>query len=104
VHRTDCPNIAGLEYDRRIDAQWADALSGEFVAHLSIHTDNKKGIIAAITSLISKNKINIVSVNAKTTDSDGIIKLSLELPDTETLDYIMTKINGLRGVYNVRRG
>jgi GTP pyrophosphokinase len=105
IHRADCPNVKGLEPDRKIEATWSEDISKTFVASFNIYAENRSGLIAEISTLLSNNKIGISMINAKL-DKDDIycnIALSIELKDVETLDYILKKISQIKGIINVHR-
>ena len=67
VHAATCPNVVNLLYDpeRRIDVEWdkgADA--SPYTVRLKISVEDRRGILAAVSSRISDINTNIRDVEA----------------------------------------
>ncbi len=61
VHSKDCPNVENLLYEaeRRIPVEWAESTQATFPVRLRIFTEDRPGMLAAITSVISETGANI---------------------------------------------
>ncbi|HEV3482675.1 MAG TPA: bifunctional (p)ppGpp synthetase/guanosine-3',5'-bis(diphosphate) 3'-pyrophosphohydrolase, partial [Candidatus Acidoferrales bacterium] len=61
VHSKNCPNVENLLYeaDRRIPVEWAGSTHAEFPVRLRIITEDRPGMLASITSIISETGANI---------------------------------------------
>lgn len=108
IHRNDCPNapqmIARFGY-RIVKARWSGKSEGSqypITLHVVGHDDI--GIVANITSLISKEKS--VSLRSIGIDSHaGLFEgnLTIMVSDNKELDQIVKKIKSIRGVKSVTR-
>ena len=74
VHSASCPNVVNLLYDpeRRIDVEWDKGSDASpYTVRLSIQVEDRKGILADVSSKIAGINTNIRNVEATTTESDG---------------------------------
>lgn len=108
VHRADCVNIKNSnEKDRLIQVNWIDdslGTSNKFVANLAITGEDRTGIIAEVSTLISNEGISISSFKTKTAE-DGIARMNIEvvINGTKQVDALVRKIGNLRGIISVSR-
>ena len=108
IHRVDCPNapemISRFNY-RIVKAKWSGKSSGsQYPITLRIVGHDDIGIVANITSLISKEKT--VTLRSISVDSNaGLFQgnLTLMLSDNKDLESIIKKIRLIKGVKNVSR-
>ncbi|RCW43789.1 MULTISPECIES: bifunctional (p)ppGpp synthetase/guanosine-3',5'-bis(diphosphate) 3'-pyrophosphohydrolase [unclassified Halanaerobium] len=108
VHRTDCRNLQRLkksEPERIIEVNWDRGRTESYQVDLRIDAVNKNALLNDITTLIKKEKLNLLSVMARTSKSDNraVVNLSLELSSIEHMHDIMKKIESISGVLNVNR-
>src|SRR6056297_191373 len=107
VHREDCKNLKNLaesEPERIIEVSWERGRTESYQVDLRIDAVNKSALLNDITHIIKEEKINLLSVMARTSDQNrAVINLSLELSSTEHMYDIMKKIESISGVLNVSR-
>ena len=107
VHSADCPNIDKflLDPERTIKVAWtSDGKEAIYPIRLLVSTEDRKGILADITSAVSSAKTNIVNVNADTVDSRyGLIDMTVEISDVEHLDEVMNCVKAIQGVRDIER-
>ena len=104
IHRADCPNMKNVEKERIIDATWPEQLQYNFTANLEIQAVNRSNLLVDITMLVSNNKKQITKLNARIEDAlNAVVELSVEIENTEDLEELIRKINGIDGVKNVYR-
>lgn len=108
IHRNDCPNapemISRFNY-RIVKAKWSGKSSGsQYPITLRIVGHDDIGIVANITSLISKEK-NITLRSISVDSNAGLFQgnLTLMLSDNKDLEQIIKKIRLIKGVKNVSR-
>ena len=106
MHSSACPNVVNLLYDpeRRIDVEWdkgADA--APYVVQLSIQVEDRKGILADVSSKIAGINTNIQKVEAKTSDQMGRIDMTVEINDVKHLQKVIKSLRGVEGVIDVER-
>ena len=74
VHSAACPNVVNLLYDpeRRIDVEWDKGTdAAPYTVRLSIQVEDRKGILADVSSKIAGINTNIRNVEATVDRSDG---------------------------------
>ena len=107
VHAASCPHVLNLLYDpeRRIEVAWdkrADARA--YTVRLTIQVEDRRGLLADVTSKISGVKINIKDVEATTNENRrGRISLTIEIPDLRRLQQVMKSVREVPGVLDVDR-
>ncbi|MBO7230203.1 MAG: bifunctional (p)ppGpp synthetase/guanosine-3',5'-bis(diphosphate) 3'-pyrophosphohydrolase [Bacteroidaceae bacterium] len=110
IHRKDCSNAKQLQerYPYRIiEARWSDMdnNSNLFPVTLRIVGHDDIGIVNNITSLISQeNGVSMRGINIESHDTLFSGTLSLLINDKIKLNKLITKIEGIKGVKQVRRG
>jgi GTP diphosphokinase / guanosine-3',5'-bis(diphosphate) 3'-diphosphatase len=107
VHSKKCPNVQNLLYDadRKIEVEWASsAPSAEaYAVQLTILTEDRQGMLAEITGVVSEIKTNILNVEARTEEQRGTIDMTVEIPDMKHLERVIASIKKIDGVYDVTR-
>ncbi|MBI3941305.1 MAG: bifunctional (p)ppGpp synthetase/guanosine-3',5'-bis(diphosphate) 3'-pyrophosphohydrolase [Acidobacteria bacterium] len=107
VHAVGCSNLENLLHnpERRIDVEWAGEADDEvYPVKVSVHTEDRPGILADISAAIAKVNTNIADVKASTyEDRSGKIDLTLQIKDMRHLNQILGYLQGLPGVFDVTR-
>ena len=110
IHRKDCTNAKQLQerYPYRIiEARWSDMdnKSSLFPVTLRIVGHDDIGIVNNITSIISQeNGVTMRGINIESHDTLFSGTLSLLINDKIKLNKLIAKIEGIKGVKQVRRG
>jgi GTP pyrophosphokinase len=107
VHSAACPNVMNLLYDpdRRIDVEWDKGEDvSPYTVRLSLHVEDRKGILADVTSKIAGINTNIRNVEA-TSDADqrGRIDMTVEISDVKHLQKVIKSLRSVDGVVDVER-
>ena len=90
--------------ERRIDVVWdKSADDSGFVVSLGIHVEDRRGILAEVTSKIAGLKTNVLKVEASTNDHHGRISVVMEIDGLKHLQRIIKVIRGVPGVLEVER-
>ena len=107
VHAASCPNVLNLLYDpeRRIEVAWDKRVDARaYSVRLTIQVEDRRGLLADVTSKISGVKINIKNVEATTNDNRrGRISLTIEIPDLRRLQQVIKSVREVPGVLDVER-
>ena len=107
VHAAHCPNVLNLLYDpeRRIDVAWdKNGDSASYTVRLTIQVDDRRGLLADVTSRIAGVKINIKNVEATTSENRrGRINLTMEITDLKHLQAAIRSVRKVQGVLDVER-
>jgi GTP diphosphokinase / guanosine-3',5'-bis(diphosphate) 3'-diphosphatase len=104
VHSVNCPNVTNLLYtpDRRIDVEWDRAAeAGGYPVDLLLNVEDRKGLLAEISSKIDAN---ITNIEAKTRDGRlDHINMTLEIRDYKHLEKVLKSLKKVSGVLEVER-
>jgi GTP pyrophosphokinase len=106
VHSVSCPNVTNLLYDpdRRIDVEWdKSAEPARYTVRLTMQVEDRKGILADVSSKIADINTNITNVEAHTEDDRGRIDMTLEISDLKHLQKVIKSLRGVEGVLDVER-
>ena len=107
VHSATCPNVVNLLYDpdRRIEVEWDKGVDGSpYTVRLRISVEDRRGILADVSSRIAKINTNIRDVEATVgADARGSIRMTVEINDVKHLEKVMKSIKNIEGVLAVER-
>ncbi|NLL56552.1 MAG: bifunctional (p)ppGpp synthetase/guanosine-3',5'-bis(diphosphate) 3'-pyrophosphohydrolase [Clostridiales bacterium] len=105
VHRENCPNMRNVEAERKMPAAWSNWDDSVYTAKLRVESDNRKGILGQLASVLTSLKLNIVSANARVLKNSDIavISFGVEIRKTEELENAIKKLSQIEGVLDVHR-
>ena len=106
VHAAGCPNVLNLLYDpeRRIEVVWDKATSESgFTVLLGIQVEDRRGILAEVTSKIAGLKTNVLKVEASSGDHHGRISLTVDIENLKRLQRLIKVVRSVPGVLEVER-
>jgi guanosine-3',5'-bis(diphosphate) 3'-pyrophosphohydrolase len=106
VHSKSCPNVENLLYEaeRRIPVEWAESTQATFPVRLRIFTEDRPGMLAAITSIISETGANIRSFESGGDDNTRArIEVALDVRDRKQVEHIISGIKRIPGVFDIER-
>jgi GTP diphosphokinase / guanosine-3',5'-bis(diphosphate) 3'-diphosphatase len=106
VHSATCSNVLNLLYDpeRRIAVEWAKGSDGTpYTVRLTIQVEDRKGILADVSSKIAGINTNIRNVEATVDDQVGRIDMTVEINDVKHLQKVIKSLRSIAGVVDVER-
>jgi guanosine-3',5'-bis(diphosphate) 3'-pyrophosphohydrolase len=108
VHSTNCANVQNLMYEveRKIDVEWARAVTETFPVRVVVHTDDRPGLLNQLTSVLANEQSNIRSLEATGDEKNGdgaIIDMTVEIRDKKQLERVTAAIRRISGVRDVER-
>ena len=106
VHAATCPNVLNLLYDpeRRIDVEWDKAADASpYTVRLRLHVEDRKGILADVSSRVAGINTNIQTLEATTDEQRGSIRMTVEISDLKHLERVIKSLKGVEGVLDVER-
>ncbi len=106
VHSATCSNVVNLLYDpeRRIEVEWdKGADPAPYTVRLHIHVEDRKGILADVSSKIAGINTNIRNVEATVDDQVGRIDMTVEISDVKHLQKVIKSLRSVEGVVDVER-
>lgn len=106
VHRIDCPNFANLksEAERVVEAEWVMDSKKTFVVGISILVENRPGVLAKLSGIISETGINIHMAKAVPLDTQKAkVTFSVEIGTNKDLNDLMELLERVPEVKKVSR-
>jgi guanosine-3',5'-bis(diphosphate) 3'-pyrophosphohydrolase len=105
VHSKGCPNVENLLYEaeRRIEVDWAGSTQATFPVRLRIFTEDRPGMLADITTVISDANANIRTFESGGEDLHARIEVALDVKDRKQLERILAGIKRIPGVFDIER-
>ena len=107
VHRANCgigQRQRSKDPARWADIVWAEDLKRLFITHLSIETQDQRGMLARVASAISAAEANIVGANTAPKDQTiAIMNLTLEVKERQQLANVLRRVRRVPGVIRAIR-
>lgn len=106
IHRTDCPNMKGVEAGRLLPASWqiAAGAKARFNANISIRAADQGGALSVLSQVVSDMKLSITAVNGRIDKNrDAILEASVSLSDISEVDLLIKKMKADKRIYDVHR-
>ncbi|NLL81829.1 MAG: bifunctional (p)ppGpp synthetase/guanosine-3',5'-bis(diphosphate) 3'-pyrophosphohydrolase [Tissierellia bacterium] len=108
IHRRDCPNIKynsdNESVERYIEVKWDIQEDSSYSAEIQIKAIDRTGLIADVASRVTESKIELLSLNARTSkEKSVIINMTLEIHDIVELKELMKKLRKIKNVTDVYR-
>ncbi len=105
VHRADCPNMKGVDGERRIEVRWAGTTSAAFNASIKVIAEDQSVILAAVSALVSQMNLAITAINgridAKT--NNATVDFNIRLNSKQDLDTLISKLKQNNKLFDVYR-
>jgi len=104
IHKAECPNLLATDPTRWLDVTWAGSPQNTHRASLQIRAENRKNLLAEISSTISADDADIVELNAKTTvENIAELDILLEVVNLKHLQLLQQHLLQMSEVIEVRR-
>jgi GTP pyrophosphokinase len=104
IHKANCHNLLATDPQRRIEVKWSADAKTVYRAQIYLVTQNKKGMLAAVSNAISIGDANIVELEAKTSaDNLSTSNIVLEVENLDHLSRLLQHLRQIEGVIEVRR-
>ncbi len=105
VHNTSCPNVQNLLYqsERRIAVEWSGLSEKQFSVGLIVRTQDRPGMLADLTSIISASGSNIRTLASRPDNLRAMVEISLEIKNRKQLERIIANMKKVSGVFGVER-
>ncbi|MCM2130925.1 GTP diphosphokinase [Larsenimonas rhizosphaerae] len=108
IHRQDCPNILQLKSDepqRIVEVDWGDRPDTQYPVDIEVQAWDRSGLLRDVTTILSGEKVNVLSVNTRTDQMDNMatLNITLEVSGIEMLGQLFSRIQQLPNVMDVKR-
>jgi len=100
--------VQNLMYDveRKIDVEWARNTADSFPVRIVVHTDDRPGLLAQITSILSSENTNIRSLEARTETGPAdraLVEMTVDVRDKKQLEKLVSAMRRISGIRDVER-
>jgi GTP pyrophosphokinase len=104
VHAADCPRVLESDPERRIEVSWTRQKGATRPVKIRVYSVDQKGILAAITKVITKCEANILRASVYSTgDGRGIHSFEVDIQDVQHLNRVVEAVQKIKGVLQVER-
>lgn len=110
IHRCDCQNylhLATIYPERIIKTDWGNSAENNnniFACDILLESYDRQGLLRDISSVLAKEKINVIGVNTTSKDDRAKMKFTVEIKDRNQLQKTLNLLHTIDGVITVRRG
>ena len=105
VHRADCPTLKNMEPERIVKAEWIN--TGDkttFPVTIEIIAEDKGGVFADITKVITNEGLSFVAINARRDrKGNAVATITVEISNHEQTNQLMNRLLTIPAVINVYR-
>ncbi len=104
VHASNCTKVFHLDPERRVPVTWDSAPGEMHRVKVRVVSEDRPGLLAAVSNKISAEGVNIDSAQITTSDDRRAIQLfELSVKDRKHLEGVLRQIAKIRGVLTVER-
>lgn len=104
VHTPDCTNVGALEPERLIAVSWEGHEDKPYPARIRIVCRNIPGMLASISELLAKDRVNIDSGQFRSSvDGNTELLFTVEVKNAGTLYRTLEKLKGVDNVLDATR-
>jgi len=104
IHARECTFLTSADPERIIDAQWDERARHVSVVPIEVICEDKKGLLASITSSIASAETNILNASVRTTpEKKAVSVFNVEINSLAMLDAVIAAIRKVKGVLKVSR-
>lgn len=104
VHVRTCRRVADADPERRIDVRWDMESAVARSVALRVVCDDRQGLLANVSNVLSDAGVNITQVAAKVIDvGTAVVNLKIAVESLEQLQKMIQKLERVKGVNRVER-
>jgi len=104
IHTADCQNALNDDPHRKVEVEWDSTKEYSYPVRIRIYSEDKKGLLAEISSSISSNEANITNARVDTTgEKSAIGTFEVEIRDLNHLKKVFKGLQKIKGVHRVER-
>jgi len=104
IHTVDCQSVVDEDPNRKVEVEWDSTKGYSYPVRIRIYSDDKKGLLAEISSSFASNEANITNASVETTDDRKAIgTFELQIRDLNHLKKVIKSLEKIKGVHRVER-
>ncbi|MDI6777431.1 MAG: bifunctional (p)ppGpp synthetase/guanosine-3',5'-bis(diphosphate) 3'-pyrophosphohydrolase [Syntrophales bacterium] len=104
IHSVSCPSIQEMDTERLVNVAWNIKEKHTYPVQMRVICQDKKGVLAEISNVISSLDVNISQANIDTRpDMQAICDFKMDVSDLDHFNQIISAIKKLKSVISVDR-
>ncbi len=108
IHRSDCRNLDQFQkadQERLAEAVWSQDFRFPFQVKLEVWARDRAGLLSDVMAIVTEMKMsaNWVTARGGKKNNVAIIEMVMEMKNKEELDYLVSRLNRVKDVYEVKR-
>ena len=104
VHFADCAQVHQCDVQRRVDVEWEGEINSSRKVRITVHSQDKIGLLANMSQAITGQGANIVSAQCRTSSLGKAVNIfELTITDARQLDKVKRHLEMIAGVTKVER-
>ena len=103
VLRIDCARVIESDPERRVELSWGKDAAFNRPVKVKVLCKNEKGLLASMSAKISSVKVNIVSAQINTGETQATCIFEVDVNALPQLKKVMSALERVRGVIKVER-
>ncbi|MGB5685293.1 MAG: bifunctional (p)ppGpp synthetase/guanosine-3',5'-bis(diphosphate) 3'-pyrophosphohydrolase [Candidatus Electrothrix sp.] len=104
VHKADCPSLLATDPVRWVEVNWSGDVQGRHRTELFLRAEDRKNLLADISSLISSDDADVIEFSSRTTSENiAEFRIVLEITDRNHLQKLLTHLQQMPDMIEVRR-
>jgi GTP pyrophosphokinase len=103
VHRKSCKNVLSeTETEHLVQVDWGETQT-LYPIRIKVEAWDRVGLLSDVTSLVSKERVNIASCVTEEFDDVSVITLTVYINGIDQLSRLFSKLEGVDGIIGVTR-
>lgn len=102
IHRKSCTNVAHLDPDRLLEAQWGP-MGGKFPADIVIEASDRQGLLRDISDILARERINVTATRTLSRVDRASMRFTVAVSDLAELRKVLGMIREVSGVVQASR-
>ncbi|RPI43247.1 MAG: bifunctional (p)ppGpp synthetase/guanosine-3',5'-bis(diphosphate) 3'-pyrophosphohydrolase, partial [Betaproteobacteria bacterium] len=98
IHRANCSNLATMDAERLIAAQWGQADGGAFEVDIEVDAVDRTGLLRDVSDTLARERINVVAANTGSRDTSARMRFTVEVNDLDQLSRVLGLLERVPGV------
>ncbi|MVW71923.1 bifunctional (p)ppGpp synthetase/guanosine-3',5'-bis(diphosphate) 3'-pyrophosphohydrolase [Bordetella sp. 15P40C-2] len=107
IHRTNCHSykaLAAREPERIIDVAWGDTSDTFYPVDISVHAQDRSGLLRDLSEVFARQRLNVVGVNTQSRQSLAHMIFTVEVRGGDSLTKALSALAEVPGVTSAVRG
>jgi len=108
IHRAACSSVLRLlarEPERRLPVEWGQKQASSYEVDITLRAFDRKWLFKDITNVIAQMSVNILGVQSRVDESQGMaeLRLAVRVADFGQLSELLGRLSAVPGVQEARR-